>query len=119
MDVLLAVGRGDQKEQLCRFAVQRLIVDTRRDNHRRKSGARDGRGLGMRDGNPFADAGCAFGFPVEDCLLVSRFVDQIAVCRHQVDEKIDGGLFVFRRCRQTNTVFAQQVYDSHFKLLYR
>ena len=90
MGVAGAFRSGDHEQERCRLSVGSVIVDAVRNGDGSKARVFGGCGLGVRDGQAFADGGGALGLTFQDSRFVASHVSQIAHFVVERHELVDG-----------------------------
>ena len=113
MYVILRIRRCNQKKQGNRFAIQRIKIDTARNDHCRKPGPGHCITFPVGNRNSFPNAGRGFFFSCKNLLPVSFFVSDLAALYHERNCLFKRLLFVRRRSPQHHASFIEQIRNSH------
>ena len=108
-----AFRSGDHEQERCRLSVGSVIVDAVRNGDGGKARVFGGSGLGVRDGQAFADGSGALGLTFQDGCFVAFHVSQIAHFVVERNELVDGSFFVSCADAEFDGFHFEQIFDPH------
>ena len=113
MHIVLGDRGCDQENQIDRFTVQSVVVDTVLYDHGRKTGLDDRVAFAVGDGDTFADAGGGLFFSVVDFSAVSVQIADLFALGHQLNHLIQCFALFLGGAVQINTPSVEQISNSH------
>ncbi len=108
-----AFRSGDHEQERCRLSVGSVIVDAVRNGDGSKARVFGGGGLGVRDGQAFADGGGALGLTLQDGCFVAFHVSQVAHFVVERNERVDGGFLGSGADAELDGFHFEQILDPH------
>ena len=104
MNVIFCIRCCDQKQQIDRLAVERLIFYAFRDDHGCQSGTFHRVALPMGNGNAVADSCRSFKKKKKNLFFIRPVIGNIAGFLHERDRHLQALSFVGRRRLQRNAL---------------
>ena len=113
MHIIFGIRRRNQKNQIRRLFIRRIVIHAVRKCHCSKSRGRNRVCLRVRNRNSLADSRRALLFPCFYRLFILYRVINVSLIDHQLDHLVYGVLLILRSSSELDAFFFQKFCDLH------